>query len=220
MLLIEITDPIRKDNITFDKKYTFDPKAMPTRFKLIGSGYGGGVIDSEVYKDLKHPSRVLKVVKVFDAGDPYIKFIKLTINHQDNPFFPRIYGYKIHEEEGDQSLRNDNLMYDHYTVYVFMEKLIPIHKFDDSMVRQQLKTIGINYTGPLTDSFELSKLMKNAADRSHIASNSLIPKFQEAMSLLEPLFKEAGSDMHIDNIMMRLTKYGPQFVIIDPLFPE
>lgn len=220
MLLIEIKDPSRKDNVVFQKKYTFDPDNMPNRFKLIGSGYGGGVIDSKVYKDLQHPNRILKVVKVFSMKDSYIKFIKLILNHQDNPFFPRIYGYKIHEEEGDTSLKNNNLMYNHFTVYVFMEKLIPMHKFDDSMIRRALKNVGINYDGPLTDSFDMKQLFDKPVDRSVISAHSLIPKFQEAMILLEPLFKEYGNDMHIDNLMMRLTKYGPQIVIIDPCIPE
>jgi hypothetical protein len=231
MLLLEITNPhrpaVRKSEIEpnprsfipqhdIQKTYIFNPDKMPTRFKRIGGGYGGGY-GSSIYLDLKHPNRVLKSVVVDSLNDPYVRFIKTADKFQDNPFFPRIYGYKIIENQFPGNV-------DAYQIFVFMERLVPIHKLNNRVARYLLKRVGINFDANWNledDDSELAVLTSDPNERKRIRSTTDYPKFKQALRVLEPLFRAYGSDMKIDNIMVRQTKTEmPQIVLVDPIYPD
>lgn len=204
---------------------TLFPDDQPKRFKKVGSGIGAGIYDSKIYIDRRHPNQVLKVVPIVSKQDSYYQFLQMIKNHKNNPFFPRIYGMRLYEIErsivpGDKfEGTSDKEIPEHLLLYVWMERLHPLTMFDEDHVRQLLSNIGIEYSGRLKNDLSLRRLFNVWSNRMHAASSSLIPQFEEAMNLLEPMFKSYQNDMHIENIMVRLTGSGPQLVLVDPLFP-
>lgn len=204
MLLTEIKRAPIKSKTT---EQVFDPADFPDRFEPIGSGVGSGLQDSRIYLDKQHPSRVVKVVDIMDTSDSYLVYIRMVEAHQNNPFFPRIYGYKVYDRDT------------HYKLVVFMEKLVPLNKLDEDVAAQILSSIGIEYVGSFTYDHSLAKIMKDPKYREQLKQSTRYPKFKEALRLLEPLFKKYIGDLHIENLMVRLTSVGPQIVITDPLFP-
>ncbi len=65
------------------------PKQVSRGIKLLGSGMQGSA-----FKHPHIPNTVIKTAKVRTKNpddNPYVAFVKLSLDHQDNPFFPRIY---------------------------------------------------------------------------------------------------------------------------------
>lgn len=215
------------------------------RFKVIGQGVGAGIgsggaqgNNSKVYQDLKYPTRVVKVVPIRDTSDTYYKFIRMIELHQNNPFFPKIFGVKIYETSEHGSQYN--------TLVVIMEKLIPIDKIPEHIARKMLSTLGIDYDkeyldfttsevtkekpshdrykefNKLTDNDPAlnSRIFKHQNERENLRKNTQFPAFKQALRLLEPMFKRFGSDMHIGNLMIRKTNNGLQLVLVDPVYPK
>lgn len=222
MLLVEIKRPTiqpKRQDPAFPHRHIFNPNDMPQRFQKVGSGIGAGIMDSEVYVDKQHPNRILKSVHIRNLDDPYYRYIRMIEQHQNNPFFPRIYGFKVVDHD-DTEQHGEYAAGPHHILYVFMEKLHPITVLEPDHIKQLLINLGINYIGKLTGDYSLRNLMKSDQYRTHVKKTSVQPKFVEAMRLLEPMIKKFGQDLHIDNLMVRLTGVGPQIVITDPLYPS
>ncbi len=180
---------------------------------ILGSG-----MQAKVYQHPNHTDRVVKVVKLFNPRtDAYTNFVRLIVKHQDNPFFPRIFSAKIHEMPNDA----DGAL--PYRLIIVMEKLHPVdsEKLQDATI-ESLWRLGINTDSwsddELYDAVLNVKMAFNNSDRrKKLAAETNNPQFKEALELLEPYFEAFGTDMHIGNIMIRLTGSGPQIVLIDPL---
>ena len=205
MLLTEI----KRSPLQPKQTIPFQPDDIPDRFQRIGAGIGSGLVPSQIYLDNEHPNRVLKVVYIRNLADPYLRYIRMVEAHQNNPFFPRIYGYNVYERPNES-----------YLLYVFMEKLMPLHEFDPEVIVGVLDSIGIKHGPKLKRNVTLRELMRGSGYRQELQTTTQYPKFKEALRLLEPMFRKFGNDMHIENLMARLTSIGPQIVITDPLFPD
>ena len=168
--------------------------------------------------------------------DPAVKFLDIILQHQDNPFFPKIYHARVYRDK--EGILDPILL-------VQMEKLMPItdEKIRDS-VAGLFDKLGIGtkdlspaftkhvkqYDKPtqtiLSKTSALNKKLMTAAmagDSKAIArhgSRSKNPQFREALKLLAPTMAQEGSDLHHGNWMVRLTGVGPQLVIIDPFAPS
>jgi hypothetical protein len=63
--------------------------------------------------------------------------------------------------------------------------------------------------------------VKNKLDvtsiRQTIYKKTVDPELKKAMKLLEPLFRNFGTDMHFGNVMVRKTGQGSQLVFMDPI---
>ena len=195
------------------------PGDMPERFQKVGSGIGAGILPSEVYVDKIHPNRILKVVRIRNLQDPYYRYVLMVQQHQNNPFFPRIYGVKVYEHN-DTIEYGQNGVGDQYILHVFMEKLHPVSELDEEVARQILWSVGIPYKGEMKDDYSLRTKMGKDEYRKLMKQHTQHPKLKEALRLLEPMFKKFGNDVHIDNLMFRLTGVGPQVVLVDPLYPD
>jgi hypothetical protein len=175
-------------------------------------------------------------------SDPTLIFLKLILQHRDNPFFPKIYHAKIYEDKtGEQS---------HKLLLIQMEKLTSIEnpKMHDVVMElfqrlglisqdriQKIQRRGIQQKNDLetirhatlynaaigiddlTDRWA-SKTKKDKL-KAQVFKTAKNPKFKQAIQILEPYMQEYGSDMHEGNWMVRLTGAGPQLVIIDPFQP-
>lgn len=221
MLLHEIKrDPIKRKGESVPR---FQPGDMPDRFEKVGSGIGAAIMDSEVYLDKKHPNRVLKVVSIRNMMDPYYRFLRMIELHQNNPFFPKIYGIKVHEVPSYTGTSDSGYEYkvqDHILLYVFMERLHNLHSIPEDQARQLLANVGIRYSGRFKDDMSLRMQFGVGNTRRAYTKITPDPKFKAALRLLEPMFRKFGNDMHIENIMVRNTGNGPQLVLVDPLYPD
>ncbi len=216
MLLTEIIrPPIKRKLEGFPR---FDPKDMPNRFKEIGGGVGAGIANSTIYLDLKHPNRVLKIVEIVNMNDSYYRYLRMIELYQNNPFFPKIYGLKVYDTPASRDVHGYKTP-DHQILYVFMERLRPIHDLPDKRARELLAKIGIEYKGDLRFDFGLRNAFADS-ERKHLSHSTDVPKFKQAMRLLEPMFNKFVQDMHIENLMVRETPTAYQLVITDPLWPS
>jgi hypothetical protein len=190
--------------LEYDTKIDLTPRQVQrsidvTKGGELGSGFQawvGKTKSNTAIKKAKIPSRN-------PENSAYVQFVKLVSEHQDNPFFPRIYSAKLLQEPlGDQFL------------IVHMEKLYPIEhpkiRFNVKEMSKLLKLPNI-FTDFSVDRPEI---------RKEIAEKTKNPKLKEALELLEPMFVKYGSDMHRENWMVRLTSIGPQIVIADPFYSE
>ena len=221
MLLHEIKrEPIkRKPYDENNPKYFFNPNNMPDRFKQIGSGIGAGILDSEIFLDLKHPNRILKSVRIRNMNDPYYRYLRMIELHQNNPYFPKIYGVKV-MDYNDKQEYGDNGQGDQHIMYVWMEKLQRMNSIDQREARLLLRNQGIAYQGKMDNDNSLHHQFRKPEFRKEVRTNAQDKQFIQAMRLLEPMIKKFGSDLHIDNFMIRPIGSKHQLVIVDPLYPD
>lgn len=213
MLLNEILDVERPREI----KKSIDPFGFPWRVAgKKGEELGGGVT-AQAFKSDK-PNTIRKVSYHKSLNDAYIQYIKVILQHQDNPFFPRIYNAKIYKEP-----KTTHSQYKHYffaneasyALFIEMEKLIPLK--NPKMINTAphiFRQLGLDYKD-----YDKS-LWDNPYFIEEIKQESNNPQFVEAVNILEPLFDKFISDLHKNNMMVRLTSSGPQLVITDPFQPE
>jgi len=193
-----------------------DPVPVKQDIKISSSMIGDGT-QAKVYQHPKNPNAVIKLASI--AGDPktdpYVKFIKIALAHQDNPFFPRIYSAKMYasnDEKWWQNIGNFN------TLVVTMEKLHQITKNNKKLhdvVLDNFQLQGVD----ILNVYDLYDYFKSRSKRLLLARHTKNPKLREALRLLEPILKDEQNtvDMHYNNWMMRLTGVGPQLVIVDPV---
>ena len=209
MLLTEIKrTPIKPKSA----KHRFIPQNLWDRFKYIGHGIGSGIDPSEVFLDLKHPNRILKVVAIADLNDSYYRYLRMIEKHQNNPYFPKVYGIKVYDLEEEDGI---------YYLYAFMEKLLPMSSLPQEQVHYLLNSIGIPYTGKVKQDYSLRQQFKEPQERKAIRTETPDANLIKALRLMEPMFNKFGSDIHIENIMLRVgPSKHPQVVIVDPFFPS
>ncbi len=193
----------------------------------------GGGAQALAYFHKKFPGKVIKTIQVHGYSDPSYQFLRLAMKHQDNPYFPKIYGAKMYktafvdytprgamfddiDPQGDFS-PPPSLM--DYTLYVVMEKLSPLSDITD----EDLKRFGIERF--VDTRVGIKKHISDRVDvkfrqafldpkwRLHMITVAKDPNLKEALRLLEPLFRHFEPDMHLHNIMLR----GTQWVFIDPI---
>jgi hypothetical protein len=212
-------------------------EATPINFKgrtflPISGDLAGEGVQARVYHTGQ--GMVTKIAAFERMEDPTITFLKLVLENQDNPFFPRIYHARIYKDKTGER--------DHMLLIIQMEKLTSLlsPKIRDAAAAL-FKQLGIELTKKQQDNLDVLTNPKMVANRhvSMLASNiddiyfdvddrtldknlqkSKNPKFNEAVKLLYPYVEFGMSDLHANNWMVRLTPHGPQLVIIDPFTPE
>lgn len=181
---------------------------------IIASGAEG-----TVFKPKKSPNTIIKKVFLREENgkiiSSYLDFIDTIMDHQDNPYFPKIYKAVVHKSVGDPYL------------ILSMEKL---HNMNHPILKDTARQLLSNlFKGGEIDFDSYGRIsFINLEDLAHslgfdsvesMISASRDPKFKEAYRILKPLLKKYDDDLHEGNIMVRLTGHGPQLVIIDPLTP-
>lgn len=179
---------------------------------LLGNG-----IQTLVYAHEKYPNSAMKITAVPDMSDGAVQFLRVCVNHQDNPFFPKIYAYKLVRPK---ELEPDDIEYlnsiaarriagaKFYLVSV-VEKLQPAPA---EVVTDTLKSMGIDWEG-MYGATTLKKAFDTFLMRREMVIQCNNPDFIKAMRLLEPLFQNHFVDLHEGNFMLR----GSQLVINDPV---
>jgi len=169
-------------------------------------------------------------------NDPAVNFLDIILEHQDNPFFPKIYHARVYRDK--EGIKDPVLL-------VQMEKLMSIvdPKIVDAVsglfdqlgigtkeiskeFKQHVKQYGKSTANVLTRTRALNNkirdgwMLENPKAIAKLGSRSKNPQFREAVKFLTPAFLKHGNDLHHGNWMVRLTGSGPQLVIIDPFAPS
>ena len=174
--------------------------------KVLGAGIQGTAFATP------RPNEVRKVYGLDNLNDSYYKFIKMIEQHQDNPFFPRIYRHKVYKNKPITVSRiSDYSM----TGVVMMEKLHPMlgGKIPEEVIRAMFNNLGIN----IRNFDDISQMFRYKTDMAKRMAETTNDQLAEALRIL------LGSgrrffDLHTNNWMVRLTSVGPQLVILDPVY--
>ena len=188
---------------------------MPDKYKMLGSG-----AQAVAYTHPKDPTKIVKYVKLDKRnpqGDSHVRWINMVKQHQNNPFFPRIFNTKI--------IKTDN---GGNVLVVVMERLHDLvlntksgegNRLQDAMT-SMMRRLGVRADDPVTSVFSFDTYMSEAENRKELAEKTKNPMLKQALELMEPMFMKYGSDLHNENFMARLTGSGPQLVFLDPFSPN
>lgn len=201
--------------------------------QMIGTG-----VQAIAYLHKKFPDKIIKTVQFDHFSDPGYQFIRLALNHQDNPYFPRIYAvkeYKTKEVSYSQRIQDRTELDPEHkldklpaqqsrTLLVVMEKLYPLDMTQDILDQFGITNIArfVHRTDlkstKLTDSTKtfmaIRAAFESAKMRQEMIRFVVDPKLKQALRLLEPLFRIHRPDMHYENIMRRSTG---DIVFMDPI---
>lgn len=185
----------------------FDPERLDGHERL-GSG-----MEAVVIKSQSDPS-VIKIVATEDElqDNAYMQYILLSKKHSShNPYLPRVESIK-HIKSRDKLVSNK----DYYIVN--LEQLQPLQSMSVEELDFLLDKIFVDKLGPVKNAFEFGRILERAIARP--GSNRVKDKNFGAVSrLITKLATHSTThiDVHEDNVMVRLTPYGPQLVITDPV---
>jgi hypothetical protein len=203
--------------------------------------YLGSGMQAIAYMHKKFPSKVIKTVNISGSSDPVYQFLRICINHSDNPYFPKIYAYKQYITSGDE----DGISYADFQstapgeyppefkdkhLIIVMERLFPLDANIDLSIKalQQCSILpndilsALKQVYPDADASNVDPLwlIGNTFDdptkRKIVYNRTKDPHLKQALRLMEPLFANFTEDLHSDNIMLRLGP-TPHPVFIDPV---
>jgi len=227
-ILIERVDLSRSTPIDFRGQ-----QWIPVSGDMAGEG-----VQARVYKTgLGMVTKVAVLDEDLGMRDPAVKFLRIILQHQDNPFFPKIYHARVYRDK--EGVLDPVLL-------VQMEKLMPLNNerirdavsglFDQlgigikDLNPKMVQHFKQNYDPSTANYMQRATALKQKIMQAafnddpkaiaRLGSRSKNPQFREAMKILAPAFASEGSDLHHGNWMVRLTGAGPQLVIVDPFAPS
>lgn len=192
------------------KEITLDTSQIKRRTpgKVLGSGVQGMALSTN------KTNTVRKIYGLDNLQDPYYQFIHLIQQHQDNPFFPRIYRHNVYK---NKPLTQSGSIKYNMTGVVMMEKLQPLDKVDSKLPNEVIFSMFANLGINLHDLIDLYGFFEDRHAIQHIINITPNEKFAEALRVLTSSGRKAY-DLHSGNWMVRLTSVGPQIVILDPVY--
>lgn len=188
---------------------TLDATKLRNHPKQLGAGVQGIAFDTN------RPNEVRKIYGLDDFNDPYYKYIKTIEQHQDNPFFPRIYRHKVYKNKPlKQSRISDYFM----TGVVMMEKLQPLNAGRGSLISKEVIVALFDNLGiKINEIIDLYSIFEDRKQIQKVINMTTNDTFAEALRILISSGRNLY-DMHAGNWMIRLTSVGPQLVILDPVY--
>lgn len=195
---------------------------MPSKYlEYLDSG-----VNSMVYTMKKYPNAVIKMTPVHGKDAMAVQFLRVCTNNQTNPFFPKIYAYKLMKSK-QLSEEEKDLLYSKYktgvdfeifgdlpyVLIMVVEKLKPLNSVSLTQQVKLFKDIGVDVEIIRDKFIDMYDIFDEPKDRLDIIKNTPNKDFAKALRLLEPLFNNYQQDMHDGNFMLR----GSQLVIIDPV---
>ena len=228
MRLYEIINFEPKDSKSTERKH-LNNIMTKTNAKQLGSGHFSKVLGPQDGADGKRMNQVHKVGRAGNlvqgtndvkevAGDGYLLYLKAIHDYEQkggqNPYFPRILNLTIRR-------KTDGNLY--YTADI--EKLYP---FQNSKIVTNTDLMKSLYEQMFNDDGSRGKYDGNANEFvqkiEHAIDGHGLPyikdkKLLEAINVVRQVNSKEKflNDMHIGNIMWRITGNMPQLVITDPL---
>lgn len=229
-----------KHNIEYEHNYKGNlpiidyDKIIKEAKKILGIGQQAVAYDKSTSNDIGQIVKLLYLTSPFEkSNDTYVKFLKYFMR-RNNPYFPKVYGLKEYiNSETDVEPFEEYACFKNecefpYVVYMEMEKL---YKLRDEHIKEavveKMKTLGfpepeMKDNRIYIDGTYIYSYFQNVGNIKRIIENTNDDNLKEALSYIvkemeNPDFGSSTmTDMHMGNIMVRLTSVGPQLVFIDP----
>jgi hypothetical protein len=188
-------------------------------------------VQAIAYAHKQKPGTVIKVSAITGENDPVYQFLRVCINHKDNPYFPKIYkakkfnlskisddGLEYLEKQTNfdmEPIHNNKL----YQIILVVEKLheCNIELLQSHMERLNLMNLIKRYTNPRWQK-RIDIATNVAFDKKEfrlaIRQTTSDKQFADAMRIMEPLFTKFRSDLHLGNFMVR---DNGELVLNDPI---
>lgn len=179
------------------------------------------------YSHKTKPNTVIKVASISGESDPLYQFLRVCVNHGDNPYFPKIYNYKIfnlagvsndeleflysQEKDIDVPLRANSRQ---LQLLIVTEKLVDVNAASMENTIKQLGIYDLIMQSSKSFKMALSLAFDSKEMRNKIRTTTNDKYFEQAIRILEPLMSRYIPDLHIDNFMQRPNGH---LVINDPL---
>lgn len=191
------------------------------------------------YLHKKYPEKVIKSATISGISDPTYQFVRLCLNQQRNPFFPKFFFAKMydHKEDIKKEIEFDDNFNDTgdnlvppkkgKVLVVGLERLERIDKESLFNICNSLDIYNVIKDTRLNprierhatsnfDKFRMKfdEVFRQPMNRRLLMKNANNPDFIKALRLMEPLFRHYESDLNLGNIMVR---NNAQLVFIDPI---
>ena len=190
------------------------------------------------YYHKTHPNTVVKVAAISGEDDPLWQFLRVCINHPNNPYFPKVFNHKIFNlknitpEEEDYLETHPEFEYlpihdkRNMQILLVTERLYETsaEQFNSILTQLGLVDYIVKHRNSYqrinrhVDNLEVAwaNLMDKPQFRREIRNIATDKHFKDAMRILEPLFARKGfyADVHLANMMIRS---NGQLVFNDPL---
>lgn len=202
----------------------------------------GTGVQAIAYYHKKFPGKVVKMITIEGPNDPSYQYLRLCVNHPENPYFPKIYAFKQYNTAGedteatavDRDEKYEEIdptdsppMWAKHQVLVVMEKLHDLSS-SQKMSIKMLQMIGIlptnlddlmKYNNSIARSpLDYTKIpFEGKSGRVELYNRTKDVNLKKALRLLEPLFNKFYPDMRKTNIMLRKGQGGTHIVITDPV---
>lgn len=167
---------------------------------ILGSG-----IEAEVYDDSDDPHMVIKKINTTSRYSVYINSIIKNKMTGNNPYVPRV--YKIDKDDKQYQI----------------EKLYPLQQLSMKDLAYIYSTImKEELPNGFDNKYQIIRAIESIiADSAAFKDNIVIKSKQlnDVIKLIYELTHKIGRipDIHSGNMMARMSPYGPQLVITDPL---
>lgn len=189
---------------------TISPNIRSKEYAILGVGY-----QAVAYYNKRFPDKVIRASYIHGKGDAHYQLLRVFVNHQNNPYFPKIYSYKIYnakeffsdDEDKNNYIKKRTALHPmhgnkKYVLLIVMEKLAEVpydntvrtailNKFLIDMREYTSTYLGFEYRFSRSDA---RKELRNETDDQNLA---------QAMRIMEPLFNRYGIDIGFNNIMLR-----------------
>jgi hypothetical protein len=204
----------------------------------------GTGVQAIAYYHKKFPGKVVKMVSIEGENDPSYQFLRLCVNHPENPYFPKIYAYKQYNTSGEQESHDTYTErgqkyeeidpedsppeWNTHQMLVVMERLYDLQS-NEKMAIEMLQSIGILPTDltklpPRMGTNEVRPPLAGtqfpfltSESRKQLFNTTQDRNLKQALRLLEPLFNKFYPDLRKTNIMFRKGQNGTHLVFVDPI---
>lgn len=186
-------------------------------------------IQAMVYAHKKKPNSVIKIISIEGTKDPAYQFLRICVNHPNNPYLPKIYAHKIYRTEqmslDDIEELEKNPAFDFepvqegrpYQLFLVVERLqeFPATHLDTFLQQLNLYPLVNRFAQTRKTTLEIGfrMMFQDTQGRSILRRYANDKNWANALRLLEPIFAKHESDVHIGNLMLR----GNQTVLNDPV---
>lgn len=188
-------------------QWDVDDAAHKSSGRMLVSGYYGAVYDRP--KDVSGVVKVARAVRNEFHFDGYHAFVQKILN-TNNPYFPQLSELK--------SYQNSSTGEKFFTVR--SEKLVPLGSIDNRLfpsIYQRITGKKLPSRRTASPVMAIVDLISDAVDGQTNIVDIVDPQLRSAVRILAQMRRSGyTTDLHYDNVMCRMTPYGPQLVITDP----
>lgn len=188
-------------------------------------------VQAIAYAHKQKPNTVIKVSAISGENDPVYQFLRVCMNHKNNPYFPKIFKAKkfnlskISDDDLDYLKQQTNFDFEPihdnriFQIFMVVEKLqdCNLELLQSHMERLNLMNLIKRYTNPRWQN-RIDIATNVAFDKKEfrlaIRQTTTDKDFANAMRVMEPLFTKFRSDLHLGNFMVRP---NGELVLNDPV---